>query len=181
MIAGFLQTIEFSGLAEWLRNSLYAFPLIESVHVIGLTIVFGTAAIIDLRLLGLASARRPFAALASDTMKWTWGAFALTATTGALMFTTNAHVYYENLQFRLKMAALALAGLNVLIFNLTAARDLERWNDARAAPMAGKVVGVVSLVLWIGVICLGRWVGFTKTTDLTAPPPDLDILNKLDR
>jgi len=178
-IAGFLQTVESSGLAEWLRTSLYAFPLIESVHVIGLTTVFGTAAIIDLRLLGLASARRPFALLASETMKWTWAAFALTATTGALMFVTNAHVYYENLQFRLKMAALALAGLNVLIFNLTAARTIHRWSNDTAAPPVGKLVGIVSLVLWIGVICLGRWVGFTKTTDLT--PPDSDILNKLDR
>jgi hypothetical protein len=178
-IVELLQPLQSSALAEWLRNSLYAFPLIESFHVIGLTIVFGTAAIIDLRLLGLASVRRPFAALASDTMKWTWTAFALTAATGALMFSTNAQVYYHNLQFRLKMALLMLAGINVLIFNVTAGRTVNRWSSDRAAPPAGKVAAAVSLAIWIGVIFLGRWVGFTKQADVTPPPGD--ILDTLDR
>jgi hypothetical protein len=177
-ITGFLQSVESSGIAAWLRGSLYAFPLIESLHVIGLTMVFGTAAIIDLRLLGLASARRPFAALASETIRWTWAAFALTATTGALMFSTNAMAYYQNLQFRFKMSLLVLAGINVLIFTLTAGRSVDRWNADKAAPLAGKLAAVFSLLIWIGVIFLGRWVGFTKVIDLT---PDIDILINLDR
>ena len=173
-----LRSIEASGLATWLRGSLYAFPLIESFHVIGLTLVFGTVAIIDLRLLGLASSRRPFATLASETIRWTWAAFAGTAATGALMFSTNALAYYQNTQFRFKMSLLVLAALNVLIFNLTAGRSVPRWNTDKAAPLSGKLAGVFSLLIWIGVIFLGRWVGFTKATDLT---PDLDILLKLDR
>jgi hypothetical protein len=177
-ITGFLHSIDSSGLAVWLRGSLYAFPLIESFHVIGLTMVFGTVAIIDLRLLGLASVRRPFATLASETIRWTWTAFALTATTGALMFSTNALAYYQNLQFRFKMSLLVLAGINVLIFNFTAGRRVDRWNSDRAAPMAGKLAGAVSLLIWIGVIFLGRWVGFTKVTDLK---PDIDILINLER
>ena len=84
----------------------------------------------------------------------------------------------QNLQFRFKMSLLVLAGLNVLIFNLTAGRSVHRWNTDKAAPLSGKLAGAFSLLLWIGVIFLGRWVGFTKGTDLT---PDLDILLKLDR
>ena len=177
-ITGFLRSIESSSLAAWLRGSLYAFPLIESLHVIGLTMVFGTSAIIDLRLLGLASARRPFATLASDTIRWTWAAFGLTATTGLLMFSTNAQAYYQNLQFRFKMSLLVLAGINVLIFNITAGRSVHRWNSDKAAPLSGKLVAAFSLLLWVGVIFLGRWVGFTKATDLT---PDIDILINLER
>jgi uncharacterized protein DUF6644 len=177
-IVQLLQSVESSGLAAWLRGSLYAFPLIESFHVIGLTMVFGTVAIIDLRLLGLASAGRPFAALASETIRWTWAAFALTATTGAMMFSTNALAYYQNLQFRLKMSLLVLAGINMVIFSITAGRRVDRWNADRAAPLSGKLAGALSLLLWIGVIFLGRWVGFTKVTDLA---PDIDILINLDR
>ena len=177
-IVELLRSLEASGLASWLRGTLYAFPLIESFHVIGLTMVFGTVAIIDLRLLGLASVRRPFAALASDTMRWTWTAFALTATTGALMFSTNPVAYYQNVQFRFKMALLVLAGINVLVFNTTAGRNVDRWNSDKAAPRAGKLAAAFSLLLWIGVIFLGRWVGFTKATDLT---PDTDILINLER
>jgi hypothetical protein len=177
-MVGLLRSLEASGLATWLRGSLYAFPLIESFHVIGLTLVFGMIAIVDLRLVGLASTRRPFATLASETIRWTWAAFALTAATGVLMFSTNAVAYYQNLQFRFKMALLVLAGINMLIFNFTAGRSVHRWNTDRTAPLSGRLAGALSLLLWIGVIFLGRWVGFSKATDLT---PDIDILINLDR
>ena len=89
-IAGLIARLEASGLATGIRNSIYLFPVIESVHVIGLTMVFGTILIIDLRLLGFASTQRSFTAVASDVFTWTWLAFAVTVTTGGLMFITNA-------------------------------------------------------------------------------------------
>ena len=76
------------------------FPIIESIHVISFTLVVGTIAIIDLRLLGLASTQRSFQRMASDILKWTWVAFALAVATGLTMFTTNAGVYYHNPFFR---------------------------------------------------------------------------------
>jgi hypothetical protein len=94
------------------------------------------------------------------------------------MFSTNAAAYYQNVQFRMKMSLLVLAGLNVLVFNATAGRSVQRWNREKAAPRSGKIAGVLSLLLWLGIIVLGRWVGFTKTTDLT---PDPEILIDLDR
>jgi|SRR6185295_9016 len=179
--AHILESLQSSGLAERIRNSLFLFPLIESFHVVGLTLVFGTTFIMDLRLLGMASTRRPFTKVASDIVKWTWAAFALTATTGFLMFMTNATVYFHNPMFRLKMLALALSGINMLIFELTAGRKAHRWENDRAAPLAGKLAGIFSLLLWISVIFLGRWIGFT-TTNSEAPDVDTktidDIFNK---
>ena len=172
-VAGLLTSLEASRLATSIRNSLYLFPLIESVHVIGLTMVFGTILIIDLRLLGLASTRRPFTAIASDVFKWTWLAFAVTATTGMLMFITNAGTYYHNIYFRTKMALLVLSALNVLAFELTARRSVHSWDRNTAAPAAGRAIAALSLVVWICVIFLGRWVGFTTTSVLT--PADTDI------
>jgi hypothetical protein len=162
-IADLLAALESSSIASSIRESLYLFPFIEAAHVIGLTMVFGTIAMIDLRLLGIASTGRPFSRMASDIMRWTWAAFALTVTTGLLMFVTNAGVYYHNLFFRAKMVMLACAGVNILIFELTAVRSIHRWDKDAAAPRAGKTAAMVSLVVWIGVIFLGRWVGFTTT------------------
>src|SRR5215510_16026684 len=102
-ISTFLTSLESSGIAIGIRDSLYIFPLIESTHVFGLSMVYGTIALIDLRLLGIASTRRSFRRMASDILKWTWAAFAVTAVTGALMFITNAGVYYHNFFFRTKM------------------------------------------------------------------------------
>ena len=174
-VAEFLASLQASGLAGRIRDSLYLFPLTESFHIIGLTMLFGTIAIIDLRLLGIASTRRPFTRIASDVLGWTWAAFALTLTTGLLMFITNAGVYYHNFYFRSKMALLALAGINVLMFKLTDGRSVHRWDKDEAAPLAGKTVAAVSLVLWITIIFLGRWIGFTTTRAEFEAGPDINI------
>src|ERR1700733_7727469 len=80
-VASFLKALESTGLATRIRDSFYLFPLLESAHVFGLALVFGTISIIDLRLLGIASTRRSFKRMESDILKWTWAAFALTALT----------------------------------------------------------------------------------------------------
>ncbi|HWF09782.1 MAG TPA: DUF6644 family protein [Bryobacteraceae bacterium] len=170
-IAAILKWLEATGLATRIRESLYIFPLLESTHVLGLALVFGTIAVIDLRLLGLASAHRPFRRVASDIFKWTWAAFALTAATGALMFITNAGVYYHNAFFRAKMLLLVLAGLNMAVFELTAGRSVVKWDEAPAAPRAGKAAAVASLAIWIAVICMGRIIGFTTTHAEKPQPP----------
>jgi hypothetical protein len=176
MMDGWLAALEASALATAIRNSLHLFPLIESAHVIGLAIVFGTILIIDLRLLGFASTRRPFSAIAADVLKWTWLAFGVTATTGVLMFITNAGVYYHNVYFRTKMALLVLSALNVLAFQFTAMRSVQSW-DRHVAPAAGRAVAVFSLIVWISVVFLGRWVGFTSSA---APKPEEIDIEKLE-
>jgi hypothetical protein len=176
-VSGLLESLEKTGLATRIRDSLLLFPLLESTHVFGLALVFGTIAVIDLRLLGVASRRRSFHRMASEILKWTWAAFALTALTGALMFTTNARVYYHNVFFRTKMLLLLLAGINMLVFELTAGRTIDRWHKAPSAPRAGKAAAAVSLGLWIAIIFMGRIIGFTtsRETVVVKPPPGINF------
>ena len=178
-IVDFLALLEAIPLASRLRESLYLFPLVESVHVIGLTMVFGLIGIIDLRLLGVASTRRPFDRIASDVMKWIWAAFALTAATGLLMFITNAAVYYDNFYFRMKMLLLVLAGINMLVFELTAGRALHSWNENPAAPPAARTAAALSILIWLGVIFMGRWIGFT-TAQVNAAVDETEINDIID-
>lgn len=160
-ITAFLAWLESSNLADSIRTSSYLFALIESFHVIGLTLVFGTITIVDLRLLGVASIHRPFTKVASDILKWTWAAFALAAVTGSLLFITNANVYFHNFYFRSKMILLALSGLNMLVFSFTVGRSVQHWDKDPVVPLAGRAIAVVSLVLWITIIFCGRWIGFS--------------------
>jgi hypothetical protein len=113
--------------------------------------------------------------MASDILKWTWGAFALTALTGSLMFITNAGVYYHNFYFRAKMALLVLAAVNMLSFELTLGRSAHRWDKATAAPPAGRAVAVFSLVIWISVIFAGRLIGFTTSRAKEVAPTPADV------
>jgi hypothetical protein len=179
-IDAFLKLIEASRFATTLRDSIWMFPIIESIHVISFTLVVGTIAIIDLRLLGLASAQRSFQRMASDILKWTWAAFALTVATGITMFATNAGIYYHNPFFRTKMLLLVLAGVNMAAFEVTAGRTIHQWDKARSAPGTGKAVAILSLSIWIGVIFMGRMIGFTThPAKVLPPPPGVDFDNFL--
>ncbi len=84
-VDGFLASLESLKLATGIRDSLYLFPLIESFHVLGLSVVFGSIVIVDPRLLGIASIRRSFTRVTSDILRWTWAAFGWTATTGIMI------------------------------------------------------------------------------------------------
>src|SRR5207247_5958509 len=129
----------------------------------GLTFFSRTTVLVALPILRIASIRLQRPRLTADIMRWTWAAFGWPATTGMLMFITNANVYYHNFFFRTKMALLALAGLNVLIFELTSARTVDRWHKDTAAPLAGRAAAVVSLLFWIMIIFMGRWIGFSTS------------------
>lgn len=139
-----------------LTDSAPAFPAIESAHVIAITLVVGSIAIVDLRLLGLADRRRDPHELIRSILPVTWGAFLLAAITGSLLFVANPIGYSANFFFLGKLALLAIAGLNMLLFHLFAHRHL-----GRTGALAPKISGGASLLLWVSVVSFGRWIGFT--------------------
>ncbi|QDZ09781.1 DUF6644 family protein [Devosia ginsengisoli] len=163
--------MDFSPLFRWLealqlsqaiKFSAWMFPTIESLHVIAIALVFGVIAIVDLRLLGVASRSRRFTEVAHDCLHWTWAAFVLALLTGGLMFASNATTYGGNTLFWWKMGLLVLAGINMFIFELVTARSVTNWDapDARV-PAAARIAGLLSLGLWLAVIATGRWIGYT--------------------
>jgi hypothetical protein len=139
---------------EWL------FPIIETLHVMAFTIVVGSIAMMDLRLLGLSSRDSPVSRLADEVLPWTWVAWCAAALFGTLMFMSKADVYAWNLPFQLKFLCMGLAAVNMLIFHLGPYRRVAEW-DSGEPPWHAKVAGALSLSLWIGVVFFGRWVGFT--------------------
>ena len=173
----FLKSLEDSGLAASLRSSLYYFPFLESIHVMALAVVFGTIVVVDLRALGIASRERPFSRISGELLRLTWGAFTVSAATGALMFITNARVYAHNTSFQVKMVLLALAGLNMAAFHLTAGRSVPDWDRAPSAPRAGRITAAASICLWIAIIVAGRVIGFTTTGAQAkeAPAPTMNF------
>jgi hypothetical protein len=155
---GWLQT---TGVATTISENEIIFPWIESVHVLAIVLVVGTISIVDLRLLGVASLDRPVRRLMTDVLPFTWGAFAIAAITGSLMFSSDAVHYSHNFYFRTKLILLALAGLNMAVFHLVSVGDVERWGASGQTPVAAKAAAAISLLVWIGVVACGRGVGFT--------------------
>jgi hypothetical protein len=145
-----------TGLSIALTDSELAFPAIESLHVIAITLVFGSIAVVDLRLLGLASKRRDASELIASILPITWLAFGLAVVTGALLFVANPISYSANFYFLGKLVLLALAGINMVLFHIFSHRHL-----ATQGALAPRLSGAASLTLWITVVVFGRWIGFT--------------------
>lgn len=165
-----IQSIEASAPAQWMRTSLAAMPVVEAIHVLAGATVFGTILIVDLRLLGFPDTRRPVTRVCSEMLRLTWFAFAVSLTAGVLMFAANAHTYVGNTAFRLKMLALLGAGVNMALFHSTTFRKVAAWDKNTPVPLAGRIAGATSILLWVCVIFLARWIGFTKGYDFKIPP-----------
>lgn len=154
-----LESLPFS---QAIKFSAWLFPTIESLHVIGVALVFGVIAIVDLRLLGVASRSRRFTEVAHDCLHWTWAAFGLAVITGLLMFASNASTYGGNVLFWWKMGLLLLAGINMAVFETITARSVADWDEPRTRiPYAARAAGLLSICLWFAVIATGRWIGYT--------------------
>lgn len=156
-----LEWLYMTGWAAAIRENEFAFPWIESVHVLAITLVVGSISIVDLRLLGLASRDRPVQRVLRDVLPVTWTAFAVAATSGFLLFSSNAPAYARNPFLLVKFGLLLLAGVNMVLFHWWARRSLKSWEASPLPPWRAKLAGGVSLLCWIGVVTAGRWIGFT--------------------
>ena len=159
-VPAFCGWLEQSPVGAAVRQSLWLFPAIETVHLLGMTVLVGTVAAFDLRLLGWALQRTPVSELARRLLPWAWVGFGLQVVTGALLFSSEAAKMYVNPAFRLKMLLICLAGAQALIFQFAAGRKLTEWDERNAVPIAARIGGLISLLLWISVVAAGRWIGF---------------------
>lgn len=156
------QWLEATTVGSAIRNSSWLFPAIESVHVLGITVLVGSTGLFDMRLLGTGFLRdRRASDVAKQVMPWVWGSFSVMFVTGVLMFSSEATRCYQSWFFRLKLVLLLLAGLNAFIFQFGAYRQIANWDEASAAaPARARAAAWVSLLLWVFVVFAGRGIAY---------------------
>src|SRR5260370_29857793 len=120
-------------------------------HVAAVAVVFGTIAVLDLRLTGMAFLDFSVTDLSRQVLPWTWTAFAIAAVTGVLMFTGQAAKYAMNFAFLVKLALMAIAGLNVLAFHFITYQGVAKWDHGVPAPWSTKGACALSLLIRIAV------------------------------
>jgi hypothetical protein len=152
----FFEWCESSGLMVAMRSSLWLFPVIESIHLIGLALTGGAVLMVDLRLLGFGLRRQPVALVARDAERWLLVSLFVMLPTGFLLFMASAVKCYYLPVFWVKMASLFLA----LVFTFSVRRRVAMAADRRMNPVRARLVGVISLSLWASVAIAGRLVGF---------------------
>ena len=152
--------LEQTSVGASVRESLWLFPVIETAHLLGMAALVGTVAVFDLRLLGWVMQRKRVSELSARLLPWAWAAFAVQVVTGALLFSSEAIKVYTNPAFRVKMLLIVLAGVHALLFHWIVYRDVATWDDGAVLPVGAKAAGFVSILLWVGVVAAGRFIGF---------------------
>jgi cytochrome bd-type quinol oxidase subunit 1 len=145
--------------ASFMRSA-WGWPAIESLHFIGLALLIGTIGVFDLRLLGVAR-RIPLVAL-HRLVPWGLVGYGINVTTGAMFIMTEPNQYILNPSFHLKLLFMAVAGFNALAFYAVVYPRATAPDASDEAPPRGRLVAVVSLCMWMGVIVCGRMITFYR-------------------
>ena len=148
-----------------IRESVWAEPIIETIHVLTLGVFLGFVILLDLRLLDLALRRTPVSTVFKQLNPWLFGSFGVMLVTGISLFAGDPVLFYGTIFFKLKMLMLLAAALNVVIFGLTSGRTMMQWDVLPATPRGARITAVLSLVLWIAVVACGRGIAYVL------PPP----------
>jgi uncharacterized protein DUF6644 len=153
--------LEGTPIALWIRETLWGFPIVVAIHILGLTMSVGTIVWFDLRLLGVSMTRCPVRTLYRRLIPWAMAGFAVMFVSGVMLLIAYASNAYGNLYFRIKMAALLLALANAAIYHLVTERRIAGWDDARRPPLPARMAGLASIIVWTIVIVAGRMMSYT--------------------
>ena len=150
------QWSEKTWLGTSIRNSEYAFPIIEFFHLAALAVIGGAVLVVDMRLLGLGLKKTSVAQLAKDAQPYVTGSLLVMLVTGIALYTSEATKCYGSAAFWIKMISLVLA----MAYTYTIKKRVTAGDEKTFSIGTGKLVGVVSIALWFGVAWGGRWIGF---------------------
>ncbi len=155
-----LSWIESTVLGEMGRSSIWLFPALETLHFLGLCILFGSMLVVDLRMLGY---MRGVAVAATFPFIHTaiFG-FSINLITGIWFFCIDPFRYYVNISFRIKMVLILLAGINALLFWLLEKKKLEALPAGSSTDVMTKSIALASLIFWVLIIICGRMMPYVE-------------------
>jgi hypothetical protein len=155
----FLVWLAETSFSTGIRESTWSYPIIESVHVLGLTLFLGFLLVWDCRLVGIVLRNVAVSTLWKRLIPWITAGALIMVVSGTLLFVSDPVRFYGNLFFRLKVAGLVLAAVNAAAFHFGIERRIVEW-DTSVTPLAAKLAGGASMFLWAVVVVTGRLVAY---------------------
>ncbi len=156
-----VQVIEGGAINTWVLSTYWLWPLLEIIHFIGLSLLFGSMLLVDLRLAGFL--RQIDIMSTHRLLPWAAIGFGMNLASGFLFFMGDPGRYSINIGFQIKMVLVLIAGLNVLIFALKINPVIASWDPHGDTSGFAKTVAWVSLATWTGVLLLGRLIPYIGT------------------
>jgi hypothetical protein len=155
-----VQWLEKSPVSVAMHESIYAFPVVESIHVLGLCLFLGLAVLWDLRLLGITLRSVRVSEVSDQLLPWMRVGAVIMVVSGGLVFLNTPVRYYTNIFFRVKVVLLLLAVMNARVFETGIYRRVAEWERQGHTPRFAKMAGIASLVLWACIVIAGRMIAY---------------------
>ena len=160
-LARALAQTRIHALALYLLGHVPGFPpIVQTVHILSVSVVMGSIVLIDLKVLGLALPSQSASELVRRLMPWTWCALPALAASGLVFIFARPNRYLVNPVFGLKFAMLAPALILAVVFQRAWAKDAQFWEVSRVRLWSARIVAALSLLLWVGVAMAGRWIAY---------------------
>jgi len=157
---GFLEWLQGTWVGLLVAESLWGYPLFETIHSIGMAMMIGSLGLINLRVLGF----KPDLPLLNvrELLPLAWLGFTLNAISGSLLFTSDAVYFFSSYTFRIKMVLIILGGINAALLGRRVFRDASAATvPATAVASSTKWIAASSLLFWFGAVCAGRLIAYT--------------------
>lgn len=159
-LAEVITLINDSELGTALRESIYMYPIVEGVHLVGLAFSVGLILFVDLRLIGIFLRQLPVHQVLKPLRPWLLAGFSVTFLSGLLLFIADAEKVTKIWLFPVKLGLIVLAGLNAVWFEYRWGRQVTSQQTAGPLPAAVKLAGLISLLLWSTVVAAGRMIPY---------------------
>lgn len=156
MLLPLFEWLEDTAIGTAVAHSIWAFPVIEAVHLLGLCLLGGSILVVDLRMLGFGLRRPRISDLAGYARPFLIGAIVVLVATGIPLFLSEAVKCYYNTSFWVKMTTLPVA----LVFTFTVRERAVR-DETLETSLRSRAIGMTSISLWFVVAAAGRWIGFS--------------------
>ena len=156
MFASLWNWIYDLGISATVRESSWAFPTLECVHLYSMVFLVGVVSAFDLRLMGISLEDQPLSHYSKLVRRWVWIPLSVNIVTGTLLFMSKPMEYSANLAFVMKMLFLFVG----VVYHAVIVSKADRWNDLPKAPAGVSLLGGLSLVFWLGILASSRWIAY---------------------
>ncbi len=160
MILRFSQWLEATDVSQALAGSIWTYPIVESLHAIGVAVFLGLLLVWDLRLLGVLFKRVPVTEVWARLIPWIAAGAVFMIVTGIALFVAKPVYSWGHVFFRIKVVALLLALANAVAFHFGIERRVVDWDCVPIPPRAARIAGVCSIALWAVIVVAGRLIGY---------------------
>ena len=153
----FLEWLQYSALGSFVAETLWAYPLFETLHTIGMALLMGALGLINLRVLGY----KPDLPIAGtlDLLPLAWLGFSLNLVSGLALFASDAVYFWGSVTFKIKLGLILLAGINAFVLSQSVFREARAGTTAAPDPLP-KFFAAASLTFWVGAIVAGRLIAY---------------------